>query len=221
MASVTKTQARAELEEFIQSKPFSCLGARAALKRDTITHGHYQLLGDEESAKEHHQDLAEYARSLPGTLSDKSFRTFVATFDAPGLLAELEFEQLLWQHLQLVHDIDSKENAPDTRFASDPGQSTFGFQTAGHAFFVVGLHPGASRASRRFTRIAAAFNSNVQFVLMGDSFTRMQEKIRGREVTNNGSVNPSFTTYEYTQPARHFSGRFTEDDWKCPFQSRS
>ncbi|QIS14229.1 guanitoxin biosynthesis heme-dependent pre-guanitoxin N-hydroxylase GntA [Nocardia arthritidis] len=220
MESATKAQARAELDEFIQSKPFSCLGARAALKRDTITHGHYRELGDAESAREHHRDLAEYARGLPGTLSDKSFKTFVATFDAPGLLDEPEFERLLWQHLQLVHDIDIQEHTPDTRFSSDPAEATFGFPTAGHAFFVVGLHPGSSRASRRFTRIAAAFNSNVQFVLMGETFDRMQEKIRGREVTNNGSVNPSFTTYEYTQPARHFSGRFTEQDWKCPFEPR-
>ncbi|WP_020500113.1 guanitoxin biosynthesis heme-dependent pre-guanitoxin N-hydroxylase GntA [Sciscionella marina] len=215
------TDARAELEEFIQSKEFSCLGARSALKKGTIRHGHYPALGEPESARANYRELLGYARDIRPTLSDKSFRTFVASFETPGeVLEELEFERLLWRHLQLMHDIDSRSYGLDDGATSDPNEPHFGFHVAGHAFFLVGMHPGSSRASRRFVRPAIAFNSLMQFMLLGEKFFSMQDAIRKRETNNNGSVNPSFTTYEYEMPSRHYAGRMTEPDWKCPFTSR-
>ncbi|MFC9250381.1 guanitoxin biosynthesis heme-dependent pre-guanitoxin N-hydroxylase GntA [Amycolatopsis thailandensis] len=212
---------KAELEAFIQTTEFSCLGARAALKKGSIVHGHYPALGDPESARAHYRDMLGYARGIRATLSDKSFRTFVSTFEEPGgILDEEEYERLLWRHLQLIHDIDSRTYGLDEGATSDPNEPNFGFHVAGHSFFVVGMHPGSSRASRRFSRPAIAFNSLMQFMLLGDKFFSMQDAIRKRETTNNGSVNPSFTTYEYQMPSRHFSGRMTEEDWKCPFTSR-
>ncbi|MEU9123155.1 guanitoxin biosynthesis heme-dependent pre-guanitoxin N-hydroxylase GntA [Streptomyces sp. NPDC048506] len=218
-ADTTRTL-RAELERFIHTHEFSCLGARAALRRNTLTHRHYRSMGDAASAAENHRDLVDYVGTVRPLLSDQSFRTFVATFDEPGLVDELAFEERIWQHLQLMHDIDSRTHGLDRGASSDPGQPNFGFHTGGHAFFVVGMHPGSSRASRRFAVPAIAFNSLAQFVLMGEKFYSMQGAIRRREAKNNGSVNPSFTRYEYEQPARHFSGRFTEEDWKCPYVSR-
>ncbi|MFB9906727.1 guanitoxin biosynthesis heme-dependent pre-guanitoxin N-hydroxylase GntA [Allokutzneria oryzae] len=215
-----KSDAQAELEEFISSKNFSCLGARAAVKRGSITHGHYRRLGDEQSALENHRDLLRYAIGLDQKLSDKSFMTFVATFDEPGLVDEDEYERLIWKHLQIMHDIDSEDHGLDPGSSSDPNEPNFGFHTGGHAFFVVGMHPGSSRATRRFSKAAMAFNSNKQFMMLGEKFFSMQDRIRKTELTNNGSVNPSFVTYEYQQPARHFSGRFTAADWECPYTSR-
>lgn len=211
---------RKDLERFIQTREFSCLGARAALRRDTMTHRHYRRMGEEASARENHRDLVEYVEAVRPQLSDQSFRTFVATFDEPGPVDELAYEELIWQHLQLMHDIDSQAFGLDTGASSDPDRPNFGFHAGGHAFFVVGMHPGSSRASRRFSTSAIAFNSLAQFMLLGEKFYSMQDAIRRREETNNGSVNPSFTVYEYEQPARHFSGRFTEEDWKCPYTSR-
>ncbi|MFJ6786789.1 guanitoxin biosynthesis heme-dependent pre-guanitoxin N-hydroxylase GntA [Streptomyces angustmyceticus] len=211
---------RAELERFIQTREFSCLGARAALKRRGLTHRHYRRLGDEASAAENHRDLVAYVDAVRPLLSDQSFRTFVATFEEPGTVDEHAYEELLWRHLQHMHDLDSRTFGLDTGTSSDPEQAHFGFHAGGHAFFVVGMHPGSSRASRRFTTAAIAFNSLTQFTLLGENFYSMQDAIRRREAKNNGSVNPSFTEYEYEQPARHYSGRFTEQDWKCPYTSR-
>ncbi|MGW9428014.1 guanitoxin biosynthesis heme-dependent pre-guanitoxin N-hydroxylase GntA [Streptomyces decoyicus] len=211
---------RAELERFIQTREFSCLGARAALKRDAITHRHYRRMGDEASAEENHRDLVDYVDTVRPLLSAQSFRTFVATFDEPGTVDEHTYEELIWQHLQFMHDLDSRTYGLDTGASSDPGRPNFGFHTGGHAFFVVGMHPGSSRASRRFTTSAIAFNSLAQFMHLGENFYSMQGAIRRREAKNNGSVNPSFTEYEYEEPARHFSGRFTEEDWKCPYTPR-
>ncbi|MER7156739.1 guanitoxin biosynthesis heme-dependent pre-guanitoxin N-hydroxylase GntA [Streptomyces lydicus] len=220
MNTERETTVRAALEDFIQTREFSCLGARAALKRDSITHRHYRRMGEASSAAENHRDLVEYVRTVRPLLSDQSFRTFVATFDEPGTVDELAYEGLIWQHLQLMHDLDSRSFGLDKGATSDPALPNFGFHTGGHAFFVVGMHPGASRASRRFSASAIAFNSLAQFVLLGEKFYSMQGAIRRRESKNNGSVNPSFTVYEYEQPARHFSGRFTEEDWQCPYASR-
>ncbi|MGD3108873.1 guanitoxin biosynthesis heme-dependent pre-guanitoxin N-hydroxylase GntA [Streptomyces sp. YGL11-2] len=211
---------RAELERFIQTREFSCLGARAALRRQTITHHHYRELGDEQSARDNYRDVLAYALALPSQLSAQSFRTFVATFDDAGRLDESAHEELLWRHLQFMHDTDVETYGLDPGSTSDPTRPNFGFHVGGHAFFLVGMHPGASRASRRFSVPAIAFNSLTQFMLLGEKFYSMQDAIRRREVANNGSVNPSFTEYDYEQPARHFAGRFTEKDWTCPFTAR-
>ncbi|MFB6437410.1 guanitoxin biosynthesis heme-dependent pre-guanitoxin N-hydroxylase GntA [Streptomyces sp. NPDC056411] len=218
--SAAAAAVRAELERFLQTREFSCLGARAALKRHTLTHHHYRRMGDAATAADNHRDLLAYVRTVRPQLSDQSFRTFVATFDEPGRLDEAAHERLLWQHLQLMHDIDSRTHGVEAGASSDPGRPDFGFHTGGHAFFVVGMHSGASRASRRFTSPAIVFNSLTQFVLLGKKFSTMQAAIRRRESLHNGSVNPSFTRYEYEQPARHFAGRLTEEDWTCPYISR-
>ncbi|MEW1658523.1 guanitoxin biosynthesis heme-dependent pre-guanitoxin N-hydroxylase GntA [Streptomyces sp. NPDC093707] len=211
---------RAALERFIHTHEFSCLGARSALKRDALTHRHYGELGDPRSAEQNHRDLLAYAAETRPLLSSQSFRTFVATFDGPGDLDEPGYEEALWRHLQLMHDLDSDEHGLEEGYTSDPGRPEFGFHVGGMSFFLVGMHPGASRASRRSPAPAVAFNSLTQFMMLGEKFYSIQDAIRRREVRNNGSVNPSFVAYEYEQPARHFSGRFTEKDWTCPFTSR-
>ncbi|SDN23021.1 guanitoxin biosynthesis heme-dependent pre-guanitoxin N-hydroxylase GntA [Allokutzneria albata] len=219
--STPRGEVRAELDRFLHSTEFSCLGARAAFKRGSLTHRHYPVLGGAESARQHHEDLLDYALALPGKLSGTSFLTFVATFDGPGPMDELEFERTLWRHLQLVHDIDSPDHGVQPGASADPTQPNFGFHVGGHAFFVAAMHPGSSRASRRFPRPALAITSNQQFMALGEKFVSLQERIRAREMANNGSINPSFTHYEYAQPARHFSGRLTEPDWQCPFRFRN
>ncbi|WP_086821324.1 guanitoxin biosynthesis heme-dependent pre-guanitoxin N-hydroxylase GntA [Allokutzneria sp. NRRL B-24872] len=214
-----RAEVRAELERFLHSTEFSCLGARAALKRGSLTHRHYPAIGEPESARLHHADLLEHTRELTEKVSGTSFFTFVATFDEPERMDEHEFERVLWRHLQLVHDLDSREHGVQHGASSDPEQSNFGFHVGGHAFFVAGMHPGSSRATRRLCLPALAITANEQFMALGEKFLSLQGRIRAREVTNNGSVNPSFARYEYEQPARHFSGRLTEPDWKCPYRS--
>ncbi|MCK7627403.1 YqcI/YcgG family protein [Streptomyces sp. RS10V-4] len=211
---------RAALEHFIQTPEFSCLGARSALRRAGLTHRHYGALGDPESAERNHRDVLAYVTEVRPQLSAQSFRTFVATFDGPEGLDEEAFEEVLWRHLQLMHDIDSRDHGVETGSTSDPTQPHFGFHVGGMSFFLVGMHPGASRASRRAPVPAIAFNSLAQFMMLGEKFYSLQDAIRRREVRVNGSVNPSFVAYEYEQPSRHFSGRFTEPDWTCPFASR-
>ena len=56
---------------------------------------------------------------------------------------ERDFERLLWTQLHLLNADDDSGWNDDV--SSDPVDKHFAFSVAGTAFFVVGLHPGASR----------------------------------------------------------------------------
>lgn len=204
------------LAEFITRQDFVCLGARAALRRGSIVHHHYPELAARTSVLAHHRDLLAFLDGFEPT--ERSFRSFVATFDRPAGSDEEDFETRVWEHLQSLHDEDSLKYPWSDLYDSDPASSEFAFSVGGHPFFVVGLHPGASRPSRRFSQATLVFNSHIQFNAMGLKFLKLRRKIRKRERTFHGSVNPSFVNYK--DEARHYSGRFTEPDWKCPFHPR-
>jgi uncharacterized protein len=206
-----------DLAEFISREDFVCLGARAALRRSSIVHHHYPSLDPAESMAAHHHDLLTFLKGFEPT--DRTFTSFVATFDKPLHTNEFEFEELVWKYLQSMHDEDRKSYPWNDLYDSDPASSNFAFSVGSHPFFIVGLHPGASRPSRRFRLPALVFNSHIQFNALGIKFLKLRSKIRIRERSFHGSVNPSFV--KYNDEARHYGGRFTEPDWECPFSPRS
>lgn len=205
------------LADFISENDFVCLGARAALRRKTIVHRHYRALDPAVSMPDHLQDLYTFLKGFEP--SDRSFTSFVATFQEPLHTNEFEFEELVWSYLQAMHDTDSENHQWSELYDSDPSSKDFAFSVGSHPFFIVGLHPGASRPSRRFEKPALVFNSHIQFNAMGMKFLTLKSKIRKRERTFNGAVNPSFVKYK--DEARHYAGRFTEPEWKCPFTPNS
>ncbi|MGZ9931895.1 guanitoxin biosynthesis heme-dependent pre-guanitoxin N-hydroxylase GntA [Streptomyces sp. NC-S4] len=201
------------LAELIGREDFICLGAKAALRRGGVFHRHCGELGSPSGVLDSLAGLGDFLESFePG---DRSFSSFVATFDSMPDQAEQAFEEAVWGHLQGMHDRDSLRHGWSEQYDSDPASPRFAFSVQGHPFFVVGLHPGASRPSRRFRLPALVFNSHLQFNAMGRNFFRMRKKIRQRDVTFNGSANPSLLTYR--DEARHYSGRMTAPGWGCPF----
>ncbi|GAA3225475.1 guanitoxin biosynthesis heme-dependent pre-guanitoxin N-hydroxylase GntA [Nonomuraea helvata] len=207
----------AALAAFIEQDDFVCLGARAALHRKSIVHHHYPELGELESVRAHHRDVLDFLESFEP--SARSFTSFVATFEEPGELTEDEYETLLWRHLQAMHDLDSERFPWNDQYSSDPESADFAYSVGAHPFFVVGLHSGASRPSRRFGRPTLVFNSHIQFNALGIKFFKLRTKIRGRERSFHGSPNPSFIAYK--DEARHYGGRFTEPTWRCPFTPKT
>ncbi|MCO1579903.1 YqcI/YcgG family protein [Crossiella sp. SN42] len=203
--------------DHISAEDFACLGARAALRKNAITHHHYGDFGDVSEIAALHHDLVTYAKETK--FSNKSFASFLATFDELECPSEQHFERLLWGQLQALHDYDVTQGTRWYRlYSSDPGSSDFAYCVGGHPFFVIGMHPNASRPGRRFPRPAVVFNSHVQFNALREKFFTMRERIREREMEFHGSVNPSFLAYE--DESRHYGGRFTEPDWVCPFTPR-
>ncbi|MGN9841684.1 guanitoxin biosynthesis heme-dependent pre-guanitoxin N-hydroxylase GntA [Nonomuraea sp. H19] len=207
----------AALAAFIEQGDFVCLGARAALRKKAIVHHHYPELGEEQSVQAHHGDVLKFLETFEP--SARSFTSFVATFEGPLELSEHEYEALLWRHLQAMHDIDSELYPWNDTYDSDPASADFAYSVGSHPFFVVGLHSGASRPSRRFEKPTLVFNSHIQFNALGIKFFKLRSKIRSRERAFHGSPNPSFIAYK--DESRHYGGRFTEPAWECPFAPRT
>jgi FPC/CPF motif-containing protein YcgG len=92
----------------------------------------------------------------------------------------------------------------------------------GRAFYVIGLHPGASRRARRFPCTALVFNLHSQFeMLRGDGrYDRLRAAITGRDIEYSGSLNPMLKPHGEASEARQYSGRVVGADWRCPFSAR-
>jgi FPC/CPF motif-containing protein YcgG len=205
---------------FVLDDAFSCLGAKSALRRETYRFGAYDRLDDAAVTEGLARDLYAFTTERQGFESD--FTTFVAVFRERELGDELAFERQLWSQLQRLHDLDARYHPWDSRVSDDPESPKFSFSVAADAFFVIGMHPGASRTARRFAWPTLVFNAHEQFEnLRADGrFEPLQSRIRERELLLDGRINPNLADYGYHSEARQYSGRPTEPTWTCPFRPR-
>jgi FPC/CPF motif-containing protein YcgG len=205
---------------FVLDDRFSCLGARSALRRGTYRIGSYARLDDPAVTEGLARDLYAFAAERRGFESD--FTTFVAFFRERTRPSEEAFEHALWSQLQRLHDLDAQYHPWDSRVSRDPSDPGFSFSVAGNAFFVVGLHPAASRAARRFAWPALVFNAHEQFErLRADGrFAGLRRQIRARELRLSGELNPNLDDYGERSEARQYSGRASGEGWECPFKPR-
>jgi FPC/CPF motif-containing protein YcgG len=205
---------------FCLDDAFSCLGAKSALRRETYRFGVYDRLDDASVTEGLGRDLYAFAAERQGFESD--FTTFVAVFRERDPGDELAFERRLWSQLQRLHDLDARYHPWDPRVSDDPESPKFSFSVAQDAFFVIGMHPGASRSARRFAWPTLVFNAHEQFEnLRADGrFEPLQTRIRERELRLDGRINPNLADYGYHSEARQYSGRPTEPTWTCPFRPR-
>ena len=120
---------------------------------------------------------------------------------------ERQFEEVLWEHLREVHAVDEQPWAPDV--SDDPDDPHFAFSAAGTAYFVVGLHPKASRDARRAAVPTLVFNLHAQFEELRASggFPRMRDLIRARDEALQGQINPMVSDHGQSSEARQYSGR--------------
>lgn len=198
---------------------YPCLGARSVFRRDAVTAVVLDDLGDTSpggSLDRLAEHLGDYAREVD---ADGDLVSFVACFRAPETTDEPTFERLLWGALQHLHDQD--DGAWADGVSADPGDPHFAFSVHGTAFFVVGLHPGASRIARRSPLPTLVFNLHEQFERMrGDGrYTRMRDTIRRRDTDLQGSLNPMVGDHGDASEALQYSGRERPDDWTPPFQA--
>ncbi len=203
--------------DFVFDERFSCLGAKASVRRGMYRIGGYARLDDSAASAGLARDLCAFAGERRTFASD--FTTFIAIFAERSATDEAEFERALWSQLQRLHDLDAPHHRWDPRVSDDPGDPAFSFSFAGTAFFVVGLHPQASRPSRRFAWPALVFNAHEQFEHLREDgrFAGLQTKIRERELRLHGDLNPNLSDYGRASEARQYSGRAIEAGWECPF----
>lgn len=204
----------------VLSEEFPCLAARAAVKRKDYRLGLYDELGAPQNAPSLLADLRSF---IDECLSDRErFSTFVAVFTGPVAHSERVFERYLWRQLQSLHDLDVARSTWDPKVSDDPQNPHFSFSLGGEAFFIVSLHPAASRWARRFAWPTLIFNAHAQFEALRqkNAFESMQRAIRRRDVMLQGTINPALATFGENSEARQYAGRLAEDDWICPFRRR-
>lgn len=199
---------------------FPCVGGKAAINNDTYRFGLYDEMNTAAATAGLAHDLWEYARERPRFETD--YATFVASFAAPVVPDELEWERRLWAQLQSLHDLDRPFHAWDTTVSDDPTDPGFSFSFAGTAFFVVGLHPASSRHARRFPWLTLVFNAHSQFERLREQnqFEGVRKTIRARDIKLQGSLNPNLSNFGERSDARQYSGRAVGEDWQCPFRTQ-
>lgn len=207
---------------FVDDPSFPCVGAKAALAREAIQTHEFAALGDRANDGRLLDRLGQFAQEVDAAdADDKTVRSFVALFDGPVDTGEQRFEALLWSQLQRLHELDMRRGS---RWAddvvSDPDDPHFSLSLGGHPFFVIGLHPGASRMARRFHWPALVFNSHRQFeALRADGrFQKMQAATRQRDIALQGSINPNLADFGVAGETRQYSGRQVGPEWRCPFR---
>lgn len=208
--------ALAGLKGLVKDADYPCLGARSVFNRDRATVRVFEELGAETGTA---TLLAQLARFAETTDVHAGFASFVAVFRGPDIREELHFEQLLWRQLQQLHDADDHEWAPQV--SSDPTHPHFAFSVGGTAYFVVGLHPRASRLARRAPTPVLVFNLHQQFdeLRADDRYPRMRDTIRRRDVRLQGSVNPMAADHGAVSEARQYAGRQVGEPWRPPFSA--
>ena len=99
-----------------------------------------------------------------------------------------------------------------------PARPRSSFSAARTAYFVVGLHPQASRDARRAAAPTLVFNLHQQFEALRESggFALMRDKIRDRDEQLQGYLNPMVSDHGQTSEASQYSGREVADGWAAP-----
>lgn len=206
-------------EHFVRDAAFPCVGAKSALSRGTLrTVACWSIVSAWDDVRIHRELLAwakDY-RKNPGL-----FRSIAFIFAGPENLSEHDFERALWERVQSLADKDAWLAQPyDERVSHDPEDPHFSLSFGGEAFFVVGLHPNASRPARRFARPTLVFNLHDQFEQLRAEgrYERIRETIIDRDVDLAGSINPMLARHGEVSEAAQYSGRAVEDGWRCPFR---
>lgn len=207
----------AELCAFIRDPAFPCVGAKSALARAQIR----VVTGEDIRCPSDDRRIlsALYDFLVSHEADKKMFTSFAAVFQGPCTLDEEAFERHLWARLNALHNLDTERFPWSPSVSCNPAAPDFGFSLGGHAFFIVGLHPGSSRTARRLAHPAIVFNLHEQFqdLRMRGQYHRIKDTIVDRDVKLDGSPNPMIAEHGTTSEARQYSGRAVEDDWQCPF----
>lgn len=196
------------------ARDYPCVGARSVLRQGRAEVHGYTELGAPPTARALLRHLTRFGESVDLT---EGFASFVAVFLHDPGADEAAFEELLWRQLQDVHDID--DAAPDPAVSAEPASPDFGFSVGGAAYFVIGLHPAASRPARRSPLPMVVFNLHRQFDMLraAGRYERMRDTIRRRDADANGSINPMVADHGESSEAAQYSGRYAPPDWRAPF----
>ncbi len=207
--------------DFIRAHDFPCVGAKSALARGGLR---IVVARDLTSAWD---DLRIYAALLEFAADYRArpgpFQSLAVIFDGEAPPSEEAFEATLWERLQSLSDKDGwLGQRYDPRVSEDTRDPHFSLSFGGEAFFVVGLHPKASRPARRFEAPVLVFNPHDQFEQLRAEgrYEVLRQSIIARDVALAGSPNPMLSRFGEVSEARQYSGRAVDETWACPFHAK-
>ncbi|WP_336985581.1 guanitoxin biosynthesis heme-dependent pre-guanitoxin N-hydroxylase GntA [Altererythrobacter aquiaggeris] len=207
--------------EFIQSSDYPCVGAKSALGRNQMTAYVGNALTSAWDDLAIVDELIDFAHAY--ARNPTMFQTFVAFFPHTRELDEELFEKALWERITSLQSKDEwLGQAYDAKVSSDPAAPDFSLSFGGMSFFVVGMHPAASRPARRFAVPTLVFNLHDQFdrLRTDGRYEKLRAAILNRDVQYAGSVNPMLAKHGEKSEAAQYSGRIVSSDWKCPWPGR-
>lgn len=219
ISEATIEAGEAELRARIADPAFPCVGAKSAMARGALKVLVCHSLVSGWDDVRIHSELLEWVRAYHADPS--GLRSLAVVFDGPFDLDETQFEAAMWDRLQSFADKDRwRGQLYDRRVSADPSDPHFSLSFGGEGFFVVGLHPRASRPARRFPRPTLIFNLHDQFERLREEgrYERMRERILARDVELAGVPNPMLARHGEASEARQYSGRKVGAEWQCPFR---
>lgn len=211
----TAGTSKEEYDDFILGKDHPCLMAQTVFSMDQVDYHEYEKFGSRETAQAILKDLQQYIENY--NFESNDFLTFLAVFKGKKEYSEEEFEKLLWQQLQYIHEED--DSPWDESVKPDPEDPDFSFSIGGKAFYIVGMHPNSSRKARQAPYPTLTFNLHWQFEKLREmnTYKTVRDKIRERDIELQGNINPMLEDFGERSEARQYSGRKVGDEWKCPF----
>jgi len=207
-----------EYAAFLQNKTYPCVAARAAADKQTIktfTAGHMACPTDDKAILNFLYEFVDDYRK-----SETLYHSAAVFFEQPSQLDEETFEKLMWQRLQSLANMDATLYPFDERVSSDITSEHFSFSLKAEAFFILGLHPGSSRPSRKFKYPALVFNPHAAFETLrsNDQYEKMKNIVRKRELAFSGTLNPMLDDFGKTSEVHQYSGKVHNKEWLCPLQ---
>ena len=115
---------------FIRDRDFPCVGAKSALGKGQLTH---VVLEDMRSGAEDRRLLRAFYAFVKRYREDRTlFTSFAVSWQGPTGLSERDFERLLWERLQALHELDRAEQL--VAEAGDPHMGALASELAGEIY---------------------------------------------------------------------------------------
>lgn len=202
--------------EHLENKEFPCVAAKAAMVKaqlNIMVVGHMACPKDDRSILDFIYGFVDKYREA-GTL----FHSAVVIFDQPEIYNEKMYSQFFWDRLQALSNLDAVNYHYDERVDPHPESENFSFSLKGEAFFIIGMHPAASRDARKFKYPAIVFNPHAQFEQLREAnqYSKMKNIVRKRDIALSGSINPMLEDFGSSSEVYQYTGQKLDSSWKCP-----